>query len=95
MGETFIVNSMEEMCDMMCDNQVPKEKPKWWYMTFGCGQKYAGYYVKIYGTYNQARKKMFDKYGKEWSFQYSEKEWEIWVKQCPPDILEKELEVIK
>jgi len=26
MGETFIVNSLEEMCDMMCNNVVPKRK---------------------------------------------------------------------
>lgn len=95
MGETFEVNSLEELCDMMCDNVVPKEKPKWWYFTFGCGQKQAGFYVKIFGTYDVAREKMFEKYGSQWGFQYSEREWEDWVKRCPKSMLEKELEVIE
>jgi len=95
MGETFRVDNLEDMCAMMCDNRVPKEKPGWWYMTFGWTQKHAGFYVKIYGTFNEARKKMFDKYGREWSFQYSEDEWKSWVDSCPPELIEKELEVIE
>lgn len=49
---------------------------EWWIFTFGCGQKHAGHYVKISGTFAEARKKMFEKYGDEWCFQYSEEEWE-------------------
>ena len=93
MGESFYVNSVDEMCAMMCDNHVPKEKPKWWYFTFGYGQKNAGFYVKIHGTFSQARRKMLDKYGTKWGFQYSEREWELWANRCPKGILEKELEV--
>ena len=26
MGMTFVINSLEEMCDAMCDNIVPEEK---------------------------------------------------------------------
>ena len=26
MGETFVINSLEEMCDLMCDNKVPERK---------------------------------------------------------------------
>lgn len=48
---------------------------EYWIFTFGSGQEHAGKYVKIRGTHNQARKKMFEKYGKDWGFQYSEKRW--------------------
>lgn len=69
---------------------------KWWYCTFGCGQKHAGKYVKVRGTFYEARKKMFDKYGKYWGFQYSEKEWKEMEEdpdRCWP--METELEVIE
>lgn len=69
---------------------------EYWIFTFGNGQKHAGKYVKIRGTFNQARKKMINKYGKEWCFQYSEKEWkdmEEDPKRCW--LMETELEVIE
>lgn len=69
---------------------------QWWIFTFGSGQQYAGHYVKIKGTWDSAREKMFAKYGKDWGFQYSEKEWEKF--ENDPDRLwpmEKELEVIE
>lgn len=47
----------------------------WWYFTFGCGQKHQGHYVKIYGSFLLAREEMCKRYGSEWAFQYSEKEW--------------------
>lgn len=28
-GKEFIVTSLEEMCDLMCDNIVPKERNLW------------------------------------------------------------------
>lgn len=68
----------------------------WWIFTFGCGQKHAGYYVKVFGTCSEARTKMCSKYGNEWAFQYSEEQWEDWKKRKPSHIpLEKELEVIE
>jgi len=69
---------------------------EWWYFTFGCGQKHAGKYVKIMGTFNQARHKMFDKYGKDWGFQYSEKRWKE-MEENPNRFwpMETELEVIE
>ena len=69
---------------------------EWWYFTFGCGQKHAGYYVKIRGTFNEARKKMYEKYGKNWGFQYSEKQWEE-MKNEPTRYwpMEEELEVME
>lgn len=74
MGKTIEVNSLEKMCDLMCDNKIPEEKETWIF-TFGKGQKHEGHYVKFDGTYKSARQKMVDKYGLEWGFQYSEKEW--------------------
>lgn len=93
MGETFVVNSLDEMCDMMCDNVVPKRQC--WIFTFGVGQEHEGFYVKIYGTHDEARKKMIEKYGTKWAFQYSEGQWLHWVMVCPhKEMIEKELETI-
>lgn len=78
MGMEIQVNSLEEMCDLMCDNKIPKqkkEKEQWYYFTFGCGHKYGGHYVRRYGTYSSARQQMVDDYGVDWGFQYSEKDW--------------------
>jgi len=47
-----------------------------WYFTFGSGQVNQGKYVVIEATSEDlARKKMFDRFGSEWAFQYSESEW--------------------
>lgn len=62
---------------------------KWWVFTFGCGQKHAGHYVRIFGTYEGARKLMFDKYGAEWAFQYSEEEYKESIKEFPVYFREK------
>jgi len=55
---------------------------QFWYFTFGSGQKYAGHYVKIKGTFSSARKEMFARFGAGWSFQYSEQEWADWCKNA-------------
>ena len=44
--------------------------------TFGYGHKYEGYCVRIAGDYATARSKMVEKFGLNWAFQYSSKEWE-------------------
>lgn len=69
---------------------------EYWIFTFGYGQKHQGYYVKIFGGFFEARAKMYDKYGEEWSMQYSAKHWDD-VKNNPDRFwpMEKELEVIK
>ena len=68
---------------------------EYWIFTFGYGQPNEGHYVKIYGSYDEARQKMFAKYGANWAFQYSSTYWEDWKKRRPPYVpLEKELEVI-
>lgn len=79
MGETAALRTLDDMCRAMCDNVLPKE-PKYWIFTFGCGREEygdkAGTAVKVYAnSYSEARKKMCDKYGYKWAFQYSAKEW--------------------
>ena len=69
---------------------------EYWIFTFGCGQEHAGFYVKIYGSYGEARQKMFAKYGSAWSFQHSASEWQNWLDTKPAFIPEEEeLEVIE
>lgn len=53
-----------------------EEKGEWWIITFGDGQEHEGKCVKIKGSYGEARKKMVDKYGIRFAFQYLEAEWE-------------------
>ena len=77
-------------------NMNKADEEKWWVFTFGCGQPHAGYYVKIRGTFAEAREKMVKKYGIKWAFQRSWEEWEKIVND--PDRwypLEEELEVIE
>ena len=68
---------------------------QWWIFTFGYGQKYEGYYVKIWGTYDSAREIMFDRFGSEWAFQYTTNEWTDWENRRPswmkPEILMEEI----
>lgn len=69
---------------------------EYWIFTFGCGHYHAGKYVKILGTFSEARQKMVDKYGRNWAFQYSGEEWTRLYNdpnRCYP--LETELEVIE
>ena len=49
-----------------------------WIFTFGSGQENAGHYVRIEGDYGTARKEMISRFGLNWGFQYSEKEWAEW-----------------
>lgn len=88
--EVFVDN-MEDLCSMMCDNNVPKEKEQWWIFTFGSGQKYSGKFCKVYGTFNSARQKMFDHYGDNWAFQYTLDEWGEWLRKKPPYLPEETL----
>ena len=45
-----------------------------WYFTFGCGQVHANHYHVINGTFNDAREKMFERFGPKWSMQYESAE---------------------
>lgn len=85
-------SSLEEMCDLMCDNKVPEEKPQTWTFTFGFGQEHEGKYVRIKGTFGEAREKMMEKYGDKWAFQYSEAEWGDWERRRPYYLTETLLE---
>lgn len=76
MGMEIQVDSLEDMCALMCDNVIPKPKRKEWVFTFGVGQQYSGKFVKIKGTYDEARDEMCRRYGDKWAFQYSIDEWE-------------------
>ena len=51
-----------------------------WVFTFGVGQKHEGRCVRIKGTYEEAREEMVRRYGTEWAFQYSAKQWDKWKK---------------
>lgn len=53
-----------------------------WIFTFGGGQQHEGKFVKIYGTFDEARKLMIEKFGTEWAFQYSEDDWNAFVKEA-------------
>jgi len=46
-----------------------------WYFTFGSGQAHDGCYITFYGSQEETREKMFNAFGKKWSMQYSEEQW--------------------
>lgn len=49
---------------------------KKWFFTFGELQRYAGKFVIISATSEDlARKRMFDRFGNDWSDIYNESEW--------------------
>jgi len=53
-----------------------KEKLKKYYFTFGFGQVHENcFHVVTAKGYGEARDRMFEKFGKKWAFQYSEKQW--------------------
>jgi len=46
-----------------------------WFFAFGYGHKFGpNGYIKIYGTFNSARDEMNERFGNNWSFQYSSAE---------------------
>lgn len=47
-----------------------------WYFTFGSAHAHPNGYVKIYGTFSEARKEMVERYNQKWSMQYSEKQFQ-------------------
>jgi len=51
------------------------EKRQNWYFTFGSGQAHNGCYIRLFGTQEEARKRMFDAFEDKWSMQYSEEQW--------------------
>lgn len=54
---------------------MDQEKEQFWYFTFCMDDdEKRNKYVKFYGTYMDARNKMFAKFGKHWAFQYNAKQ---------------------
>lgn len=51
---------------------------QWNYFTFGSAHAHPNGAVAIFGTYEEARAKMFDLYGNKWAFQYTPCEWGNW-----------------
>ena len=60
------------------------EERKWYIFTFGVGHVHAGMYVRIYGSYSEARDTMFSLFGDKWAFQYTEENWQEWEATRPP-----------
>ena len=48
---------------------------QWYVFTFGIGVPNGGRFVRVYGTYEEARNQMFETYGRAWAFQYAEGQW--------------------
>ena len=48
--------------------------------TFGYGQIRQGKCVRVQGDYKEARRKMVERYGTTWAFQYPAEEWDQWKK---------------
>ena len=67
------------------------ENKQWYIFTFGSGQLHQGHYVRLFGTYETARRKMIDLFGLKWAFQYSEDEWEDLKERLPFIQFETEL----
>ncbi len=51
-----------------------KVKEQDWIFTFGYDSPFGQCYIVIYGTYESAREKMFEKFSKKWAYQYESKE---------------------
>jgi hypothetical protein len=53
------------------------DPPRDWIFTFGFGQWHGARrnnFVRIHGTFYEARAEMFKRYGKQWSMQYESEE---------------------
>ena len=49
----------------------------YYYFTFGVEHPvHAKHYVKLWGTYEDTRNKMFEAFGDKWAGQYDEKDWQ-------------------
>jgi hypothetical protein len=45
-----------------------------WLFSWGFGHEHPNRYVRIEGTYEEARREMVRRYGRRWAFQYPESE---------------------
>ena len=58
--------------------------------TFGQNSPNRGRCVKLFGSYTETRKKMFELFGCKWAFQYSEADWN---KICEDETIQHEVEI--
>ncbi len=66
MLDGFVRNIIKSMTGLMTKH----------YFTFGFGQVHEnGFHVIMAEDKGKARKKMFEKFGNKWAFQYDEKSW--------------------
>jgi len=47
-----------------------------WYFTFGSAHAHPNGYIKLQGSFSEARAKMFELFDSKWSMQYNEKQFE-------------------
>lgn len=71
----------DEAIDILADwisNYNEDDYKEYYYFTFCLGEQHQhnGRYVKVYGDYSEAREKMRSKYGTDWAFQYSARQFE-------------------
>lgn len=64
------------------------EEKQNWHFSFGYGQEHAGRYVIFYGTCDETRKMMFEKFGRKWCMQYKEDEGKVAAEKWGWDELE-------
>lgn len=67
MGLEIRVNSIEEMCDLMCGNQIPKQKEES-KMKYECRNSLTGNVSRSYQTYEEAH---------EHAYRFDEEVWEV------------------
>jgi hypothetical protein len=102
LGDRLNEDSIEFLIDALVNRSYPKEtaekvdtsKFSTWYFTFGVGQTNSGKVQPIKAQDSeQARTKMFDVYGKEWCWQYSQEDWNS-IKRDVPEYHTEELETL-
>ena len=71
--ECLIKKEENEVTSDGDNDEKTNPNKQWWIFTFGSGQKHAGHYVKIQGTFNSARQRMIEEYGKAWGFHIQKK----------------------
>ena len=52
------------------------EQEQYFYFTFGSAHAHPNGYIKLQGSFSEARAKMFELFDSKWSMQYNEKQFE-------------------
>lgn len=61
----------EELDQLAAEPKISAEPEQDWFFTFCGNHEHCNGYVKIHGTYTEARKKMWGRFGEKWAFQYN------------------------